>query len=64
MTEVELRSRLERLEARVSQLTAERDIRDVLDRYARAADRCDVALMKSCYHRDAIDDHGFFSGDA
>lgn len=55
--------RMAMLEAQVRELLAEREIRGVLDRYARAADRCDVELMKSCYHPDAIDDHGFFSGN-
>jgi len=39
-------------------------VRDVLHRYCDAADRCDLDLMRSCYHDDAEDDHGFFSGPA
>lgn len=39
-------------------------IRDVLHAYARAVDRGDAALMKSCYHEDAWDDHGFYAGPA
>lgn len=38
-------------------------IREVLYRYCRAVDRGDLALMKSCYHADACDDHGFFVGN-
>lgn len=37
-------------------------IRTVLYDYCRAVDRGDAQLMKSCYHPDGTDDHGFFSG--
>lgn len=39
------------------------EIRDVLARYARAIDRLDVDLLKSCYHPDSYDDHGHFKGN-
>ena len=39
-------------------------IRDVLSRYARGVDRCDLGLLKSAYHPDGYDDHGFFKGNA
>jgi hypothetical protein len=39
-------------------------IREVLVRYCRAADRCDEELLRSCYHRDALDRHGRFAGSA
>ncbi len=43
----------------------ERDaIRQVLARYCRGADRCDIELLASCYHDDAIDSHGPFAGSA
>lgn len=48
----------------IAALKARQDIQDVLVRYCRAADRCDAALMKSCFHDDAVDDHGFFNGPA
>jgi len=37
-------------------------IRDVLARYWRGIDRCDAALVRSTYHADAYDDHGYYKG--
>ncbi|MFI7195125.1 nuclear transport factor 2 family protein [Nocardia nova] len=37
---------------------------EVLHRYARAIDRCDIELLKSVYHEDATDAHGSFDGNA
>lgn len=48
----------------VMELKARQDIHDVLVRYCRGADRCDLELMESCFHDDATDDHGFFNGPA
>jgi hypothetical protein len=39
-------------------------INDVLTRYCRALDRCDLKLMKQVYWPDAIDDHGISCGNA
>jgi ketosteroid isomerase-like protein len=39
------------------------EIQEVLARYARGIDRRDWALVRSCYHDDAIDDHGAYRGD-
>jgi hypothetical protein len=39
-------------------LLARDAIREVLGSYARAIDRGDAALLKSCYHADAIEEHG------
>jgi len=51
-------SELERLLAREA-------IREVLAAYARGVDRADAALLKSCYHPDAIEEHGGnFEGNA
>ena len=43
-------------------LLDERAIRTVLLRYCRGVDRLDRELVRSCYHPDATDDHGSFSG--
>lgn len=43
-------------------LLAESDIRRVLARYARAIDRVDFELLRTCYHADAIDEHGWYDG--
>lgn len=43
-------------------LVADQQIRQVLARYCRGVDRGDVALLKSVYHEDAVDDHGSFKG--
>jgi hypothetical protein len=48
----------------LAELHARHEIHEVLVRYCRGADRCDAALMKSCFHENAWDDHGFFSGPA
>jgi ketosteroid isomerase-like protein len=48
----------------LAELVARQEIRDVVARYCRAADRCDAAAMKECFHEDAVDEHGFFSGSA
>lgn len=46
------------MEERLRRLLDERDIQDVLHRYCRGVDRCDAELIASCYHEDAVDDHG------
>src|SRR4051794_32952980 len=45
-------------------LVDERAIRTVLLRYCRGIDRMDRELVRSCYHDDAVDDHGTFRGTA
>jgi SnoaL-like domain len=39
-------------------------IHNVLGRYCRAIDRLDLAMLKSVYHPEGIDDHGVFAGNA
>ncbi len=60
----ELEARLARLETELSELKDREAIREVIHRYCQAVDRCDLQMLKSCYHEDAYDDHGFFAGNA
>ena len=46
----------------IERLTAESAIRACLLRYARGVDRLDMELVRHCYHPDATDSHGSFSG--
>ena len=46
----------------LSILIARAEITDVLVRYVRGADRNDWDLVRSCFHPDATDDHGLYSG--
>jgi hypothetical protein len=50
------------LDANLQELLDERDIRNVLARYCRGIDRIDMDLVRSCYHPDAIDEHGTIGG--
>jgi hypothetical protein len=47
----------------VEELWAREQIRDCLFRYSRGIDRYDVDLVRSCYHPDAVDEHGVYNGD-
>ncbi len=38
-------------------------IEEVLARYCRGVDRCDVDTLASCSHSDGTDDHGTFVGN-
>lgn len=40
-------------------LIAKDEINDALARYCRGVDRRDAALVRSAYHEDATDDHGY-----
>ena len=46
----------------VQMLMDERDIRRLLESYARAADRKDTELKLAMYHEDGYDDHGNWRG--
>lgn len=63
MTET-IEARLARLEGKVVELSDREAIREVIHRYCQAVDRCDLAMLKDCYHADGYDDHGFFAGNA
>lgn len=62
MTSIE--ERLESLERELRDLRSREAIRNVIHRYCRAADRCDLDAFKGCYWPDGFDDHGFFGGNA
>jgi len=49
------RRRLDALESRAA-------IAEVVMRYCRAFDRCDEAMLLSCFHADATHEHGAFTG--
>lgn len=50
------------MEEALQRLLDEDAIKKVHLRYCRAIDRRDFDLLRSCYHPDAIDDHGDFVG--
>ena len=43
---------------RLENLMSKMEIQETLMRYGRGVDRADEALLKSCYHPDAIEEHG------
>lgn len=47
---------------RMQRLFDEHELTSLLIRYCRGVDRCDEALIRSCYHPEAQDDHGTFKG--
>ena len=49
---------------KIRELMAHRDIVATLYRLARGLDRRDKALLSSCFHEGATDDHALFKGDA
>jgi len=46
------------IERQLQVLLDKDEIRDVLMRYSRGVDRGEADLIGSCYHPDAVDDHG------
>lgn len=50
------------IEARLQELCDKQALLELNLRYCRAVDRCDLALLLSCFHPDAVDDHGTFRG--
>jgi hypothetical protein len=51
------------MEPELQRLVDESAIRRLLSRYVRAIDRRDFDLLRSCYHDDAVDEHGHYDGD-
>jgi hypothetical protein len=51
-------------DAETQALLDKQAIHEVLMRYCRGVDRLDEALIRSCYHQGAWDEHGPFQGDA
>jgi hypothetical protein len=51
------------MDRELRQLLDEQSIRRVLARYCRGIDRLDQDLVRSCYHPDATEAHGTFTGD-
>ena len=45
-------------------LLAKHEIHEVMMRYCRGVNRLDPELVKSCYHPDALEDHGASQGNA
>lgn len=60
----DVEARLADLERKLEELSDREAIRNIIHRYCRAADRCDLEAFKSCYWADGHDDHGFFGGNA
>jgi 3-phenylpropionate/cinnamic acid dioxygenase small subunit len=46
----------------IGELLDQHAIRQVLFRYCRGIDRRDFELVRACYHSDATDDHGRYTG--
>lgn len=59
-----IEARLAALEAEVTALRDKDAIKEVIHRYCRAADRCDLDAFKACYWPDGRDDHLFYGGNA
>lgn len=51
-----------RTDERLQALLDRQEIVDVLVRFCRGVDRLDGQLIRSCFHSDALDDHGMFRG--
>jgi ketosteroid isomerase-like protein len=50
------------LEKMIRELHDKQAIREVIATYSRGLDRRDKDVLLSCYHPDALDDHGLFVG--
>ncbi|WP_436770964.1 nuclear transport factor 2 family protein [Yinghuangia sp. YIM S09857] len=47
----------------VRRMLDKQEIHEVVLRYCRGVDRMDLDAVRDCYHPDATDEHGSFSGD-
>ena len=50
------------MERALREVLDKQEIMELLVRYCRGVDRCDEALVRSVYHADAFDDHGYWKG--
>jgi len=48
----------------LDELKSRAEIAEVVMRYVRAIDRCDEALLRSCFHADSRHRHGAFDGSS
>jgi ketosteroid isomerase-like protein len=48
----------------LQEMIDEFELRKLVHAYCRAVDRGDLAQVRSCYHDDAVDAHGGFTGSA
>lgn len=46
----------------IQRLLDKQSIYEVLVRYCRGVDRCDEDLLRSAFHSDSYDDHGYWKG--
>ena len=49
---------------KLQEVIDKQDIYNLMVRYSRGVDRCDIETLKSVYWSDATDDHGTFNGNA
>ena len=54
----------EKLEQKLIGVLDMQEVKAVAHRFARGLDRCDRQIIESCFHKDGMDDHGFFKGSA
>ncbi|MTE00288.1 nuclear transport factor 2 family protein [Paracoccus sp. YIM 132242] len=51
------------MDTTVQVLLDKQAIQEVLYRYCRGVDRCDADIVRSAYHPDSTDDHGYWKGN-
>ena len=57
-----MNQQLTAIDARLERLLAQREIENVIATYCQAVDRRDWEKLLTCYHADAVDVHGAFTG--